>query len=88
MTNYICKTAGMSCEYSTELGYCKVTACYKRNQLMNYKQEKIVNVIDKVKKGFYQRIIDKETLNTYYEVYDEDGNHIASCVCEEEFEDE
>lgn len=85
---YVCNTTGIFCECSTELGYCKVTACYKRNQLMNYKQGKIVNMIDEVKKGYYQRIVDDETLTTYYEIYDEDGNHVASCVCEEEFEDD
>lgn len=44
--------------------------------------------IEAAKKGYFQRIIDEETLTTFYEIYDEDGNHIASCVCEEEFQED
>lgn len=30
-TSYWCKEHGKPCEYATENGYCKVTACLKRN---------------------------------------------------------
>ena len=69
-----------------------------RNELPKIEKNEIIRIIDnygyggtekidRSKKGYYQRIVDEKTLTTYYEIYDKDGNHVASCVCEEEFQE-